>query len=66
MANDPELAPKLKMTAPAKRLACVLLLAIAAGALWVLKVELIYRRNVRHMPASFQYRRHVITRLWKA
>ncbi|HUI84226.1 MAG TPA: hypothetical protein VL240_08380 [Candidatus Binatia bacterium] len=44
----------------------VLLAAVAVSVLWALRVEITYRRNVRHLPASFRFRRHVVTRLWKA
>lgn len=43
-----------------------LLLAIAAVcALWVLNLEITYRRNVRNLPADFQPRRHTMNRIWK-
>jgi len=66
MPNDRGRAPKLRVSRVAKRLAWTLLAMVAAGGLWVARVELTYRRNVRHLPASFEYRRHVETRLWTA
>jgi hypothetical protein len=49
-----------------KRLLWMLLAVVVASALWVLKVELTYERNVRHIPTSFRLRRHNSTNLWKA
>jgi hypothetical protein len=43
-----------------------LLLGIAAvSALWLLNLEITYRRNVRNLPTDFQLRRHTINRVWK-
>ena len=43
-----------------------LLLGIAAvSGLWLLNLEITYRRNVRNLPADFQPRRHTINRIWK-
>jgi hypothetical protein len=47
-----------------KQILWTVLAVAAASALWVLNVELTYQRNVRHLPAAFQPRRHVITRVW--
>lgn len=49
-----------------KRLLWLLLAAIVASALWVLKVELAYERNVRHLPAEFHLRQHSRVYNWKA
>ncbi len=38
----------------------------ALSVLWVLKIEIAYRRNVNRMPAVLNFHRHVITRMWKA
>jgi hypothetical protein len=35
-------------------------------ALWALKIEITYERNVRHIPAAFRPEHHALTRLWKA
>jgi hypothetical protein len=43
----------------------MLLVAVAASVLWVLKVEVAYQRNVRHIPTSFQLRRHVPLTSWR-
>jgi hypothetical protein len=43
-----------------------LLLGIAAvSGLWLLNLEITYRRNVRNLPTDFQLRRHTINRIWK-
>jgi len=43
-----------------------LLLGITAvSALWLLNLEITYRRNVRNLPTEFQPRRHTINRIWK-
>jgi hypothetical protein len=42
-----------------------LLAVLAAAALWMVNVEITYRRNIRHLPAPVDFHRHVITRLWK-
>ncbi len=49
----------------AKRVLWAMLGLIAASAVWALNVEITYERNVHHLPASFELRRHVITRLWR-
>ncbi|MGC2108152.1 MAG: hypothetical protein WA655_01455 [Candidatus Korobacteraceae bacterium] len=49
-----------------KQLLWIMLAAVFALSLWLLNIELTYRRNVRHMPAAFQPHRHVVTHLWKA
>ena len=43
-----------------------MLALVLLPALWVLKVEITYERNVRHIPAAFRRQRHAPTRLWKA
>jgi hypothetical protein len=44
-----------------------MLLAVVVGsALWVLKVELAYERNVRNMPTNFRLRTHQRPYNWKA
>ena len=48
-----------------KRLLWMLLALVAASLLWVLKVEVAYQRNVRHIPTSFQLRRHVPLTSWR-
>jgi len=48
-----------------KQILWAVLAIIAMPALWVLNVELTYQHNVHNMPASFELRRHVITRLWR-
>ncbi len=45
-------------------LLCMLAL-LAASALWLLNVELTFQRNVHRPPAPIEFRRHVITRLWR-
>ncbi len=43
-----------------------LLVGIAAvSGLWLLNLEITYRRNVRNLPTDFQLRRHTINRVWK-
>jgi hypothetical protein len=49
-----------------KRLLWMLLGVVLASALWVLKVELTYERNVRGMPTNFQLRTHARPYNWKA
>jgi hypothetical protein len=44
----------------------MLLGVVLASALWVLKVELTYERNVRGMPTNFQLRTHARPYNWKA
>lgn len=34
-------------------------------ALWVLNVEITYRRNVRHIPTDFRVRHRHAVELWK-
>jgi hypothetical protein len=48
-----------------KRLLWMLLMAVATSVLWVLKVEVAYQHNVRHIPTKFQLRRHVPLTSWK-
>ena len=49
-----------------KRVLWALVVLVATSALWVLKVEIVYRHNVNRMPALYQFHRHVVTRLWSA
>jgi hypothetical protein len=49
-----------------KRLLWMLLAMIVTSGLWVLKVELTYERNVRHIPTNFHMRRHNSPLSWKA
>lgn len=49
-----------------KRLLWLLLAAVVASALWVLKVEVTYERNMRHMPTDFRLRHHARVYNWKA
>ena len=49
-----------------KRLLWMLLGVVLASALWVLKGELTYERNVRGMPTNFQLRTHGRPYNWKA
>jgi len=49
-----------------KRLLWVLLAFVIASALWVLKVELTYERNVRHIPTDFHLRQHARIYNWRA
>ena len=44
----------------------VMLALVLLPALWVLKIEITYARNVRHIPAAFRPQQHAPTRLWKA
>jgi hypothetical protein len=44
----------------------MLLGVVLASALWVLKGELTYERNVRGMPTNFQLRTHGRQYNWKA
>jgi hypothetical protein len=48
------------------RLAWIVLALVLLPALWVLKVEVTYERNVRHIPAAFRWQHHAPTHLWKA
>jgi hypothetical protein len=43
----------------------LLLAIVAALGLWLLNLEITYRRNVRNLPTDFQLRRHMINRIWK-
>ncbi len=43
----------------------MLLAVIVASALWVLKVEITYQRNVRHLPTQFRMRAHERPYNWK-
>lgn len=47
-----------------RRVMWALLAAFMISALWVLKVEITYRRNAERMPALYHFGRHVITRMW--
>ncbi len=47
------------------RVLWVMLALVLLPALWVLKIEIIYARNVQHIPAAFRPQRHAPTRLWK-
>jgi hypothetical protein len=49
-----------------KRLLWMLVAMVVASALWVLKVEITYERNVRGMPTNFQLRTHGRPYNWKA
>ncbi len=44
----------------------VMLALVLPPALWVLKIEITYARNVRHIPAAFRLQHHPPTRMWKA
>jgi hypothetical protein len=44
----------------------MLVAMVVASALWVLKVEIAYERNVRGMPTNFQLRTHGRPYNWKA
>ena len=48
-----------------KRLLWMLLAVVVASALWVLKVEITYQRNVRHLPTQFRLRTHERPYNWK-
>jgi len=39
---------------------------VLALVLWVLKVEVTYERNVRHIPTGFETRPHPALQMWKA
>jgi len=39
---------------------------ILAVGLWVLRVEITYERNVRHIPTDFHQRHHSTPTPWKA
>ena len=54
------------LTLRRRQLGWILLTLGTLCALWVLNIEITYRRNVCNLPAEFQFRRHVITRLWRA
>ena len=43
----------------------LLLAIVAVLGLWLLNLEITYRRNVRNLPTDFQPRRHTINRIWK-
>ena len=49
-----------------ERLLWMLVAMVVASALWVLKVEITYERNVRHIPAQFRLRTHGRPYNWKA
>ena len=49
-----------------KRLLWMLLGVVLASALWVLKVEVTYQRNVRQVPTQFWLRMHPRPYNWKA
>ena len=49
-----------------KRLLWMLLAVVVASALWVLKVEFVYERNVRNMPTNCRLRTHQRPYNWKA
>ena len=49
-----------------KRLLWMLVAMVFASALWVLKVEIAYERNVRHIPTQFRLRTHGRPYNWKA
>ena len=49
-----------------KRLLWMLVAMVVASALWVLKVEITYERNVRGMPTNFQLRTYQRPYNWKA
>jgi hypothetical protein len=49
-----------------KRLLWMLLALAAVLALWVLKVEITYERNARHIPTQFRLRTHGRPYNWKA
>ncbi len=48
-----------------KRVLWMVLGILAASALWLLNIEITYRRNLQHLPTDFPMRRHVITRSWR-
>lgn len=48
-----------------KRALWMVLALVLLPALWALKVEIAYARNVRHIPAAFRSRQHAVPRLWK-
>jgi hypothetical protein len=48
-----------------RRLLWIALGMITASALWVLKVEITYERNVRHVPTQFRMRTHDRPYNWK-
>jgi hypothetical protein len=48
------------------RLLWMLLPVVVASALWVLKVEFVYERNVRNVPMNFRLRTHQRPYNWKA
>lgn len=47
------------------RLLWMLLAVLAASVLWMLKVEITYQRNIKHIPADFRERPHDVVYLWK-
>ncbi len=48
-----------------KRFLWILLAAAVVSVLWMVKVEIVYHRNVRHIPANFQLRYHQPPDLWR-
>ncbi len=44
----------------------IVLALVLVPALWVLRIEITYERNVQHIPAAFRPRQHAVPRLWKA
>jgi hypothetical protein len=48
------------------RVGWIVLALVLLPALWVLKIEVTYAHNVRHIPAAWRWQRHAPTRLWRA
>ena len=65
-------APEVEMTTLntilryRKRLLWMLLAVMVVSAVWVLKVEVAYQRNSRHLPAQYRLRMHGRPYNWKA
>lgn len=49
-----------------KRVFWILLALVTVSALWVLKIEITYEHNVRHMPTDYRIRHQRPTYVWKA
>ena len=54
----------LKLRYP-KRLLWMFLAVVVSSAVWILKVELTYQRNVRHIPTDFRVHQHARIYNWK-
>ena len=49
-----------------KTLLWMAVLLVLTSAFWVMKVEITYEQNVRHIPTDFRERNHARIYLWRA